>query len=112
MDVFKNVPSDQSVSVHQAMECGIIGVCVAALLWRLAAPKTPFHVYITVWLSWSFALALVALVPLDLNLVYLERCLSHFGNNTRASAVACPLEHWCPLPLRHHLKAHVQIRAT
>ncbi|KAJ1486071.1 hypothetical protein T484DRAFT_2371805 [Baffinella frigidus] len=77
-----------------ATEFGIIGVCVAALLWRLAAPKTPFHVYITVWLSWSFALALVALVPLDLNLVYLERCLDHFGNNTRASAIACPLEHW------------------
>jgi hypothetical protein len=94
----------------------MLGILVALTVYMLAAKTTPWHVYISVWVSWAFALFLVALannsqkssysdyiyiasraltfenvcqVPIDIHIVYLKRCIAHFGNNTAAQEEAC-----------------------
>jgi hypothetical protein len=76
------------------LELLLIGILVFWAISYLVAKKTPFHVYVTVWVSWTSALALVALVPLDLNLVYVRRCISHYGNRTDAHLRMCDLQYW------------------
>jgi hypothetical protein len=39
----------------------MLGILVAITVYMLAAKTTPWHVYISVWVSWAFALFLVAL---------------------------------------------------
>ena len=70
----------------------MLGCVVALTLWMLAAKGTQWHVYLSVWISWGFALALVALVPIDIHIVYLKRCIEHYGNNTVAQVASrlCP----------------------
>ena len=62
----------------------MLAILVALTLWVLAARGTPWHVYLSVWVSWGMALALVALVPIDLHIVYLKRCIDHYGKNVQA----------------------------
>ncbi|EKX36326.1 hypothetical protein GUITHDRAFT_145891 [Guillardia theta CCMP2712] len=71
-----------------------IGAIVGLVIWKLTARGTPLHVYFTVWVSWTMALALVAIVPVDLNLVYLKRCIDHYGNNKEERDRACPIKPW------------------
>ncbi len=79
----------------------MLGCVVALTLWMLAAKGTQWHVYLSVWVSWGFALALVALVPIDIHIVYLKRCIEHYGNNTvaqvlpRLSALCLPKKCAC-----------------
>lgn len=49
------------------LEFCIIGGFVAVVLSVLRNDIAPNHVLLNVWLSWTMALSLVALVPLDLN---------------------------------------------
>jgi len=62
----------------------MLAILVALTLWVLAARGTPWHVYLSVWVSWGMALALVALVPIDLHIVYLKRCIDHYGDDVEA----------------------------
>lgn len=77
----------------------LLGMCVALLLRRLAAKGTPWHVYVSVWVSWSCALWLVALVPLDLHIVTLKRCIDHYSDGGvvkwwQHNETACPVDSW------------------
>ena len=76
------------------LELLLIGFLVFSAISYLVAKNTPYHVYVTVWISWTCALALVALVPLDLNLVYVKRCISLYGNRTDAHLRMCDLQYW------------------
>jgi hypothetical protein len=76
------------------LELVFIGGLVFWAISYLVAKNTPFHVYITVWISWTCALALVALVPLDLNLVYVRRCIDLYVNRTDAQLKMCDLQYW------------------
>jgi len=72
----------------------MLSILVALTLWILAARGTPWHVYLSVWVSWGMALALVALVPIDLHIVYLKRCIDHYGDDVEAQEEACSVSSW------------------
>ena len=72
----------------------MLGLLVAVLLWLLTAKGTAWHVYLSMWISWGMALALVALVPIDLHIVYLKRCIYHYGDDTEAQEEACSVSSW------------------
>ena len=72
----------------------MLGLLVAVALWLLAAKGTAWHVYLSMWVSWGMALALVALVPIDLHIVYLKRCIDHYGEDAAAQEAACSVSSW------------------
>lgn len=74
---------------------GVIGIFTAVMLrWLYSPGFVNLHVMFNVWFSWTMALAFVALVPIDLNLVYVERCLELFDGNTTLAGERCPMEYW------------------
>lgn len=74
---------------------GVIGCFTAVMLrWLYSPGFVNLHVMFNVWFSWTIALAFVALVPIDLNLVYVKRCLQVFGGNFTLAGEACPMEYW------------------
>jgi len=73
----------------------VIGIFTAVMLrWLYSPGFVNFHVMFNVWFSWTMALAFVALVPIDLNLVYVERCLGLFDGNITLAGEECPMEYW------------------
>lgn len=72
----------------------MLALVVGLTLWFLAAKGTAWHVYLSVWVSWGMALALVALVPIDIHIVYLKRCIDHYGDDVDAQEVACSVSSW------------------
>jgi hypothetical protein len=72
----------------------MLALVVGLTLWFLAAKGTAWHVYLSVWISWGMALALVALVPIDIHIVYLKRCIDHYGDDVVAQEAACSVSSW------------------
>eukprot|EP00960_Hanusia_phi_P074179 768174-Hanusia_phi.AAC.11 len=58
-----------------ALELVLIAILCWIALNRLASHRVPWHVMTSVWGSYFLVLSLVALVPIDVHLVYVQRCL-------------------------------------
>jgi hypothetical protein len=73
----------------------MLALLVAVILKLLAAKDTPWHVYLSMFVSWFMAVSLVALVPLDIHLVYLKRCVDHYvGRDLETQERACSVKEW------------------
>mmetsp|Transcript_9029 Transcript_9029/g.30108 ORF Transcript_9029/g.30108 Transcript_9029/m.30108 type:complete len:905 (-) Transcript_9029:93-2807(-) len=59
-----------------ALEFVLIGILCWIALNRLASHRVPWHVMTSVWGSYFLVLSLVALVPIDVHLVYVQRCMN------------------------------------
>jgi hypothetical protein len=73
----------------------MLALLVAVILRLLAAKDTPWHVHLSMFVSWFMAVSLVALVPLDIHLVYLKRCVDHYvGRDLETQERACSVKEW------------------